>query len=255
MERKLLVTDGFMLLKMMVPRTVGQGFSQIPGKDFQENHAPVVHDTTFRFFLLIHKLSSGQFDVVTAFLYGELDEIIYMNFPYGYSQFLQEKYQLVYSSTDHCLLLEKALYGLFQAARQWWKRVNEFMKKLRFFPSPADPCLFVKIGTKDDPPAFIIIYVDDGLIIGTSDLIKTVLKALAKEFKIKDLGPIKIFVGCKIVINRERDTIWINQPNLIQNFEMNFRTLVTTDRVFNTGSTQIRCHATCKRCRSNNRCR
>jgi hypothetical protein len=54
------------------------------------------------------------------------------------------------------------------------------MKKLRFFPSPPDPCLFVKIGTKDDPPAFIIIYVDDGLIIGTPDLIKTVLKALAK---------------------------------------------------------------------------
>jgi hypothetical protein len=69
--------------------------------------------------MLIHKLSSGQFDVVTAFLYSELDEIIYMTFPDGYSQFLQEKYQLVYSSTDHCLLLEKALYGLFQAARQW----------------------------------------------------------------------------------------------------------------------------------------
>jgi Reverse transcriptase (RNA-dependent DNA polymerase) len=35
-------------------RTVGQGFSQIPGKDFQENHAPVVHDTTFRFFYGSH---------------------------------------------------------------------------------------------------------------------------------------------------------------------------------------------------------
>ncbi len=28
-------------------RTVAKGFSQIPGKDFQENHAPVVNDTTF----------------------------------------------------------------------------------------------------------------------------------------------------------------------------------------------------------------
>jgi Reverse transcriptase (RNA-dependent DNA polymerase) len=122
---------------------VGQGFSHIPGKDFQENHAPVVHDTTFRFCLaqmLIHKLSSGQFDVVTAFLYGDLDEIIYMNFPDGYSDFLQETYQKVVSPTDHCLLLEKALYGLVQAARQWWKRVNAFMNKLHFFTSPADLC-------------------------------------------------------------------------------------------------------------------
>jgi hypothetical protein len=91
-----------------------------------------------------------------------------------------------------------------------------------------------QIGIKDDPPAFIIIYVDDGLIIGTPDLIKTVLHALAKEFQIKDIGPIRNFVGCQILINRERDTIWINQPKLIHNLEMNFRTLVTTDRVFKT---------------------
>jgi Reverse transcriptase (RNA-dependent DNA polymerase) len=111
-----------------------------------------------------------------------------MNFPDGYSDFLQEKYHKVVSSTDHCLLLEKALYCLVKAAREWWKQVNTFMKKLHFFTSPADPCLFVKNGTHFDPPAFIIIYVDDGLIIGTPDLIKTVLQALAKEFQIKDLG-------------------------------------------------------------------
>jgi hypothetical protein len=57
---------------------------------------------------------------------------------------------------------------------------------------------------------------------------------LAKEFQIKDLGPIKNFVGCQILINRERDTILINQPKLIQSLEMNFRTLFTTDRVFKT---------------------
>jgi Reverse transcriptase (RNA-dependent DNA polymerase) len=65
-------------------RTVGQGFSQVPGKDFHENHATVVHDTTFCFCvvqMLIHKLYSGQLYVVTAFLYGALDEIIYMAFP------------------------------------------------------------------------------------------------------------------------------------------------------------------------------
>jgi hypothetical protein len=77
--------------------------------------------------MLIQKLSSGQFDVVTAFLYGDLDEIIYMNFLDGYSDFLQTKYHKVVSLTDHCLILEKALYGLVQAARQWRKRVNTFI--------------------------------------------------------------------------------------------------------------------------------
>jgi len=34
-------------------RTVAQGFSQVPGKDFQENHAPVIHDIPFRMVLLL----------------------------------------------------------------------------------------------------------------------------------------------------------------------------------------------------------
>ena len=62
-------------------RTVAKGFSQIPGKDFQENHAPVVHDTTFHLVLvlkLLFKLQSRQFDIETAFLYGMFDEEISM---------------------------------------------------------------------------------------------------------------------------------------------------------------------------------
>ena len=54
-------------------RTVAKGFSQIPGKDHQENHAPVIHDTTFHMvlcFKLYYKLHKKQFDVETAFLYG-----------------------------------------------------------------------------------------------------------------------------------------------------------------------------------------
>ena len=218
-------------------RTVGQGFSQVPGKDFQENHAPVVHDTTFRFCLvqmLIYGLSSGQFDVVTAFLYGNLEEIIYMRFPKGYARFLQEKQNQIYDENEYCLLLEKALYGLVQAARQWWKRMTEVMKKLGFFPSPADPCLFVKPAVNNQPPAFIILYVDDGGVIGTPEVIREVLDALKKEFKIKELGPMKNFVGCQITINRKRDTLWIRQPKLIKNLREHFSKLIVTDRNFKT---------------------
>jgi Reverse transcriptase (RNA-dependent DNA polymerase) len=74
-------------------RTAAKRFSQIPGKDFQEHHSPVVHDTTFRVVLfqkLVYNLHSRQFDIVTAFLYGLLDEEIYMEFPEGYEKFLKE---------------------------------------------------------------------------------------------------------------------------------------------------------------------
>ena len=65
-------------------RTVAKGFSQIPGKAFQENHAPVVNDTTFHMILALKvllKLEAGQFDIETAFLYRELDEEIWMDIP------------------------------------------------------------------------------------------------------------------------------------------------------------------------------
>jgi Reverse transcriptase (RNA-dependent DNA polymerase) len=72
--------------------TVAKGFSQIPGKDFQEHHSPVVYYTTFHVVLvqmLVYNLHSRQFDIVTAFLYGLLDEEIYMDFPEGYEFFFE----------------------------------------------------------------------------------------------------------------------------------------------------------------------
>jgi Reverse transcriptase (RNA-dependent DNA polymerase) len=76
-------------------RTVAKGFSQVPGKDFQEHHSPIVHDNTFHVVLvqkLVYNLISRQFDIVTAFLYGLLDEEIYMEFPEGHEKFLKEHY-------------------------------------------------------------------------------------------------------------------------------------------------------------------
>jgi Reverse transcriptase (RNA-dependent DNA polymerase) len=81
---------------------------QIPGKDFQEHHSPVVHDTTFRVVLvqkLVYNLHSRQFDIVTAFLYGMLDEEIYMEIPEGYEKLLKEHHGKNISSKTQCVLL------------------------------------------------------------------------------------------------------------------------------------------------------
>jgi Reverse transcriptase (RNA-dependent DNA polymerase) len=77
-------------------RCVSKGFTQIPGKDFQENHAPVVSDTTIHLILaikILNKLSAGQFDIETAFLYGHLDEELWMELPKGYSRFRKEQHK------------------------------------------------------------------------------------------------------------------------------------------------------------------
>ena len=165
-------------------RCVAKGFSQIPGKDFQENHAPVITDTTTHLLLVLQTilhLSTGQFDIETAFLYGDLEEELWMEIPDGYIQFLNETYpQNSYSNMSaktHCLLLTKAIYGLVQAARQWWKKFKEVLGTLFYFPSKADPCLFIKTDQLQNK-SYIIIYVDDGGIFGTPEEIKNVLNKL-----------------------------------------------------------------------------
>ena len=215
-------------------RTVAKGFSQIPGKDHQENHAPVVHDTTLHLVLVIklqYNLKKRQFDVETAFLYGDLEEQLYMEFPDGYEEYLKVERKIYARQSENCVLLLKALYGLVQAARQWWKKMTQVMLSIGFHPSLADPCLFVK-KKRIGPPAFVILYVDDGGVIGTDEDIAEVMSALSKYFKIKDLGEMKSFVGCEII--ERKNTIWLHQPKLIKHLKETFPDIITMTKQYKT---------------------
>jgi hypothetical protein len=68
---------------------------------------------------MLLKLELEQFDVETAFLYRDLDEEISMEFPEGYVDYLKKVHNKDYDDSEWCLELEKAIYGLVQAARQW----------------------------------------------------------------------------------------------------------------------------------------
>jgi hypothetical protein len=52
----------------------------------QENLSPVVSDTTLHLLMVIKtnfKVEAGQFDIETAFVYGKLEEGLWMAFPEG----------------------------------------------------------------------------------------------------------------------------------------------------------------------------
>ena len=71
----------------------------------------------------------------------------------------------------------------------------------------------------NEPPAYIILYVDDGAIIGSKEVIKEVISALSEMIKVKPLGPLKHFVGCHIIRSADNKTIYIHQPKLLQHLE------------------------------------
>jgi len=118
-------------------RTVAKGFSQVPGKDFQENFAPVINDTTFHMMLTLKKLmnlEAGQFDIETAFLYGTLDEELWMTFPDGYEEYVFEKHKKQIDTTVHCLKLEKSNLWFSPSSK---KMVEEIYRSIEYnrFPS------------------------------------------------------------------------------------------------------------------------
>ena len=95
---------------------VALGYSQIPGADYTDNVSPVVHDASFRIALarlMVEKLHCIGMDMETAFLYGEIDEEIFMKSPVGMEE------NEPGSSLEDCYQLLKGIYGLCQAARKF----------------------------------------------------------------------------------------------------------------------------------------
>ena len=99
-----------------------------------------------------------QRDVKTAFLYGVLDEEIYMQQPEGFVVSGREQ--------EVCRLI-KIIYGLKQASRVWNIKFNEFLVKFGLKRSQADPCIYyrhLRPGEYDEELTIFILYVDDRLI-------------------------------------------------------------------------------------------
>ena len=161
-------------------RLVALGYSQISGVDYTDNFAPVAHDVSFRIALarmMVEKLDSLVMDVETAFLYGDIEEEIFMKSPVGMEEIDPG------SSPEDCYQLRKGIYGLCQAARQFWKKFVNTIKKepFGFTVSPADPCLLFK--ENDLGICIIIMYVDDMLIIGKKEQIEGFASKIQRNFQ------------------------------------------------------------------------
>lgn len=149
-------------------RLVAKGYAQCYGVDYTEVFVPVARLDTVGAILAIASQSNWevfQLDVKSAFLHGELNEEVYVRQQEGFIK--KEQEETVYK-------LRKALYGLNQAPRAWFTRIEAYFLKEEFEKCPCEHTLFTK--TKGGNILIVNLCVDD-LIFTRSD------KAMCDEFK------------------------------------------------------------------------
>lgn len=90
--------------------------------------------------------------------------------------------------------LNKSLYGLKQASRQWYSKLYAAIISLGYKASQVDHSLYVK--SYSTSFTTLLVYVDDIVLADTSnEEIKYVKLFLDQQFKIKDLGQFCFFLG------------------------------------------------------------
>jgi hypothetical protein len=140
-------------------RLVAKGFKQRYEIDYEDTFSPVVKPAAIRLVLSIaisRNWCLRQLDVQNAFLHSVLKEKIYMKQPPGYS-----------SQSGLVGKLDKALYGLKQAPWAWYSRLSMKLIQLGFRASQADTSLFIYRHGKVQ--MFLLIYVDDIIVVASSD--------------------------------------------------------------------------------------
>jgi hypothetical protein len=186
-------------------RLVAKGFSQVEGIDYDEIFSPVVRFETVRMMIALAALKNWHItglDVKTAFLYGELEEELYMEQPEGFKLNGQER---------KVMRLKRAIYGLKQAALAWWKALDKSMAALGLTRLLSDSGLFVN----KERTIVAIVYVDDVLFLGAD---KPKLLRLKEQFmkvwECRDLGDAQEFLRMRI--QRKGGKIYLDQTVYLQ---------------------------------------
>ncbi|GJY23339.1 putative ribonuclease H-like domain-containing protein [Tanacetum coccineum] len=187
-------------------RLVAQGYTQEEGIDYDEVFAPLARIEAIRLFLAYASFMGFivyQMDVKSAFLYGTIEEEVYVCQPPGFEdpRFPDKVYKV-----------QKALYGLHQAPRSWYETLSTYLLKNRFRRGAIDKTLFIK---KDRGDILLVqVYIDD-IIFGSTkkSLCVEFEQMMQKRFQMSSMGELTFFLGLQV--KQKDDGIFISQDKYV----------------------------------------
>ncbi|GJZ18126.1 putative ribonuclease H-like domain-containing protein [Tanacetum coccineum] len=187
-------------------RLVAQGHTQEEGIDYDEVFAPVARIEAIRLFLAYASFKDFvvyQMDVKSAFLYGKIEEEVYVCQPPGFED---------PHFPDKVYKVEKALYGLHQAPRAWYETLSTYLLDNGFHRGQIDKTLFIK-RHKDDI-LLVQVYVDD-IIFGSTKKEMSIEfeKLMHDKFQMSSMGELSFFLGLQV--KQKSDGIFISQDKYV----------------------------------------
>jgi len=165
---------------------VAKGYTQTYDIDYFETFSPVarMNSTRILFFIVVNlSWPLFQMDIKNAFLYGDLQEEVYIGQPPGY---------VAQGKTKICL--KKTIYELKQSPRVLFEKFSLTISGIGFRRSHSDHSIFVQC-TKSGI-VVLVVYVDDILLTGSDStgIVETKMY-LKRHFVTKDMGRPKYFLG------------------------------------------------------------
>lgn len=172
-------------------RFVTRGFSQKEGIDYDETFVLVAMYTSIRTIISLVSIFGWkmyQMDVKTAFLNGNIKQEVFVEKPEGF---------VLHSRESHVCRLLKTLYGLKQALKVWYERIDGSTKDLGFRKNDIDSNIYLRV--IKNQPLILVLYVDDLFFTGEDNLIDWwCKKEFTNEFEMKDLGLLHYFLGLEV---------------------------------------------------------
>jgi len=180
-------------------RLAARGFRQSnPG----DTYSPVGRLSTLRLMLtkaVLDNLKVFTFDVTEAFLSSNLlGEDIYIRPVEGYP------------SPGQLFKLRKSIYGIKNASLAFYLSITDKLRKMGAVEAPSDPCLF------KFREAWVLLYIDDLLLISAEADAKAFAALLAERFEIRGTDGDQTYLGHQLVVNKD-GSITLDQTEYAKN--------------------------------------
>ena len=202
-------TDASGLIERYKARLVVRGFEQKAGIDYNETYAATMKQKTVRMILGLAAtldLELFHFDLSTAFLNGVLKEKVFMKQP--------PLFEDAALPAGVCRL-KKTLYGLKQSPREWYEEMTRTLLEIGFTRSPYDQAFFIR--RMGGQMLLVGVWVDDMLVAAhTQEMVMDLHRELNKRYKVKNLGPVKVFLGMEVTRSRKTRRLFLSQERYLK---------------------------------------